>query len=174
LWLIVDENGLPRDIKVRRALGMGLDDEAIKAVKQWRFQPASKDGRPVAVMINVEVNFRLYDTLHPPDRVDQSSHLAGVNTPKYPLIVHVGSQSYSGPGNAQRSNYKVTLTDSGRDLQGTISCAVASSQCLHLDDGMYPARWEENMQSMEILGLSNKDGTWATTEYAVSIEEIRN
>ncbi|MGE5113081.1 MAG: energy transducer TonB [Acidobacteriaceae bacterium] len=60
LWLIVDENGKPRDIKIARSLGMGLDQKAIEAVRRWKFEPAMKDGRPVAVQINVEVNFRLY------------------------------------------------------------------------------------------------------------------
>jgi len=60
LWLIVDQNGAPRDIKVARTLGMGLDQKAIEAVKHWKFEPAMKDGKPVAVQINVEVNFRLY------------------------------------------------------------------------------------------------------------------
>src|ERR1039458_5919666 len=59
LWLVVDADGLPQKIRVQRSLGMGLDEEAVKAVKQWRFQPAKKDGKPVPVMINVEVNFRL-------------------------------------------------------------------------------------------------------------------
>lgn len=59
LSLIVGPDGLPRDIKVTRSLGMGLDEKAIEAVKQWRFQPAMKDGGPVAVAINVEVMFRL-------------------------------------------------------------------------------------------------------------------
>ena len=60
LWLIVDSNGRPRDVKVARSLGMGLDQKAIEAVKLWKFQPAMKDGTPVAVQINVEVNFHLY------------------------------------------------------------------------------------------------------------------
>ena len=60
LWLIVDQNGKPRDIRVARSLGMGLDQKAVEAVKNWKFEPAMKDGRPVAVQINVEVNFRLY------------------------------------------------------------------------------------------------------------------
>jgi protein TonB len=45
---------------VVRGLGFGLDARAIEAVKQWRFQPALKDGRPVNVQISVEVGFRLY------------------------------------------------------------------------------------------------------------------
>ena len=60
LWLIVDQNGRPRDVKVARSLGMGLDQKAIEAVRKWTFEPAEKDGKPVAVQINVEVNFRLY------------------------------------------------------------------------------------------------------------------
>jgi TonB family protein len=60
LWLIVDASGKPRDVKVARSLGMGLDQKAIEAVRQWKFQPAMKDGTPVAVQINVEVNFHLY------------------------------------------------------------------------------------------------------------------
>lgn len=60
LWLIVDSSGHPRDVKVARSLGMGLDQKAIEAVRKWTFEPAMKDGKPVAVQINVEVNFRLY------------------------------------------------------------------------------------------------------------------
>jgi protein TonB len=60
LWLIVGPDGRPRDIKIARQLGMGLDQKAIEAVRRWKFEPALKDGRPVAVQINVEVNFRLY------------------------------------------------------------------------------------------------------------------
>lgn len=60
LWLIVDQQGHPRDIKVVRGLGHGLDAKAVDAVKQWRFQPAVKDGQPVNVQISVEVGFHLY------------------------------------------------------------------------------------------------------------------
>ncbi len=60
LWLVVDDRGLPRNIRVVRGLGFGLDAKAIEAVKQWRFQPAMKDGRPVNVQISVEVGFHLY------------------------------------------------------------------------------------------------------------------
>jgi TonB family protein len=60
LWLVVGPDGHPRDIRVARTLGLGLDEKAIEAVKQWKFEPAMKDGKPVAVQINVEVDFRLY------------------------------------------------------------------------------------------------------------------
>jgi periplasmic protein TonB len=60
LWLIVDSTGKPRDIKVVRGLGQGLDAKALEAVRQWRFEPAMKDGKPVDVQISVEVVFHLY------------------------------------------------------------------------------------------------------------------
>lgn len=60
LNLIVGPDGQPRDIRVARTLGQGLDQKAIEAVSDWRFEPATKDGKPVAVQINVEVTFRWY------------------------------------------------------------------------------------------------------------------
>jgi protein TonB len=60
LWVIVGPDGKPRDIRVQRSLGMGLDEKAIEAVWQWKFEPSMKDGHPVAVQVNVEVSFRLY------------------------------------------------------------------------------------------------------------------
>ena len=60
LEMVVDAEGMPRDIKVVRPIGMGLDDKAIEAVRQWRFKPGMKDGEPVAVRITVETSFHLY------------------------------------------------------------------------------------------------------------------
>jgi periplasmic protein TonB len=60
LWVIVGADGRPHDIRVQRSLGMGLDQNAIEAVRQWRFEPARKNGQPVAVQVNIEVDFRLF------------------------------------------------------------------------------------------------------------------
>ena len=60
LQLVVAATGLPQDIRITRSLGMGLDEKAIEAVKRWRFEPAKKDGHPVAVLISVEVDFTLH------------------------------------------------------------------------------------------------------------------
>ncbi len=57
---IINEEGLPTDVKVIRSLGMGLDEKAIESVYRSRFRPATKDGAPVAAQITIEVNFRLY------------------------------------------------------------------------------------------------------------------
>jgi periplasmic protein TonB len=60
LRVVVGPDGRPRDVRVQRSLGMGLDEKAIAAVRQWKFEPAMLDGRPVAVQVNIEVSFRLY------------------------------------------------------------------------------------------------------------------
>jgi len=59
LKLIVGADGKPREIRVTRPLGMGLDEKAIAAVSQWTFEPATKDGTPVPVLISVQVIFKL-------------------------------------------------------------------------------------------------------------------
>jgi TonB family protein len=59
--LIVDVQGNPQNVHVVRPLGMGLDEEALKAVRKYKFKPALMDGKtPVPVEINMEVNFRIY------------------------------------------------------------------------------------------------------------------
>jgi TonB family protein len=60
LWMIVDAQGQPHDIRVARSIGKGLDEEAVKAVRRWRFEPARFNGQPVSVQINTEVSFKLY------------------------------------------------------------------------------------------------------------------
>lgn len=61
LTLMVGTDGLPREIKLIRNLGYGLDEEAIKAVRTWRFEPAKKNGKPVPIRIDaLEIDFRLH------------------------------------------------------------------------------------------------------------------
>ena len=74
LWgVILGRDGSPDDIwvirkfiyangeeKTFKALGLGLEQKAIEAVRHWKFEPATKDGEPVPVFLNVEVTFRLY------------------------------------------------------------------------------------------------------------------
>src|SRR5262245_22487263 len=61
LEVVVLANGMVGDIKVSKSLDptYGLDDQAVKAMKQWRFKPGTKDGKPVAVRVEVEMAFNL-------------------------------------------------------------------------------------------------------------------
>ena len=58
--LIVDTKGLPQNVHVVRGVGMGLDQKALEAVRQYRFKPAMENGKPVPVQVNVEVNFQIF------------------------------------------------------------------------------------------------------------------
>ena len=60
LYVEVAPDGTTHNIHVVRSLGLGLDEKAIEAVRNWKFEPAQKDGRPVTVAVNVEVNFHLF------------------------------------------------------------------------------------------------------------------
>jgi len=59
LYVEILPDGKAHNIRVLHSLGLGLDDNAIAAVSQWRFKAGTKDGRPVPVAASVEVNFRL-------------------------------------------------------------------------------------------------------------------
>jgi TonB family protein len=60
LWLIVDRKGRAQEVLVRKSLGAGLDEEAIKSVRQWKFKPALENGQPIAYVMITEINFQLH------------------------------------------------------------------------------------------------------------------
>ncbi len=59
LELVVTETGKPDEIRVVRSLPHGLDDEAIKAVAQWKFAPGRLSGTPVPVLVRVILDFSI-------------------------------------------------------------------------------------------------------------------
>jgi TonB family protein len=65
--LIVDTNGIPQSVHVLRGVGMGLDEKAVEAIRQYRFKPAFEDGKPVPVELNCEVDFKIFDSPAPND-----------------------------------------------------------------------------------------------------------
>jgi TonB family protein len=58
--LIVDQNGIPTNVRVVRGVGHGLDEKAVEAASKYRFKPAMEHGQPVPVEINVEINFQIF------------------------------------------------------------------------------------------------------------------
>jgi periplasmic protein TonB len=61
LLAIITPDGRATDIHISKGLGLGLDEEAIKAVREWRFKPAlGPDGKPASVRVPIEVDFHLY------------------------------------------------------------------------------------------------------------------
>jgi protein TonB len=61
LEVVVMPDGRAGDIRVLRSLDrtFGLDEEAIKAMRQWRFRPGTREGQPVPVLVTVEMEFTL-------------------------------------------------------------------------------------------------------------------
>jgi protein TonB len=57
LFVEITTSGTVTNVVVLQGLGKGLDESAVSAMKQWKFAPATKDGRPVAVMMTVEMNY---------------------------------------------------------------------------------------------------------------------
>ena len=60
VYLQVDASGRPAHVRVLRGIGLGLDEKAMEAVRQYKFKPAMENGHPVAVEMNVEVNFTIF------------------------------------------------------------------------------------------------------------------
>lgn len=60
LNVVVGADGRIHDPHVVHSLGMGLDEEALKTVKLWKFEPGKRNGQPVSVAVYIEVDFHLY------------------------------------------------------------------------------------------------------------------
>jgi protein TonB len=56
---LVREDGSVGDVTITQSLDEGLDQEAVKAMKQWQFKPGTKDEKPVAVVVSVTMSFKL-------------------------------------------------------------------------------------------------------------------
>ncbi len=61
IGLVVDREGFPRDIRVIRAIGFGLDERAVETVGEWRFRPARLQTEPIPVRAAAQVNFEFGD-----------------------------------------------------------------------------------------------------------------
>lgn len=62
----IDTNGVVRNVVVLKDLPYGLGDAAVAAVKQWTFEPGMLQGKPVDVIFNLTVNFKLDGSEPPP------------------------------------------------------------------------------------------------------------
>ena len=73
LRTVVDASGRPQQIAIARPIGFGLDEKAVDAIKASRFTPATENGKPVPVVIDLVVTFRIYSNRTKPGSVIKGS-----------------------------------------------------------------------------------------------------
>jgi TonB family protein len=73
LRTVVDANGVPRQIVIARPIGFGLDEKAVEAVRNSHFRPATANGQPVPVVVDLVVTFRIYSNRTKPGSVQKGS-----------------------------------------------------------------------------------------------------
>lgn len=177
LRAIVGADGGVRAARVSRPLGMGLDEKALETVRTWKFEPATKDGRPVAVEISVEVYFRLYadkTTLQqpgPPAPQTTDTKFAkfpGVDRMKYPFDVSVEASRTQYDATRNTTEMAVQLWDGSTRKGYTIGCASDSGNCSLLTAGTYPARWTKG--KLEVIGWRLGSQKTYKSEYTIVAE----
>jgi TonB family protein len=73
LRTVVDATGVPRQMAIARPIGFGLDEKAVDAIKNSHFKPATMNGQPVPVVIDLVVTFRIYSNRTKPGSVTKGS-----------------------------------------------------------------------------------------------------
>ena len=58
--LVVDDHGSPTQVQLIHGIGNGLDQKALEAVRQYRFKPATDQGKPVPYPMDIAINFRIF------------------------------------------------------------------------------------------------------------------
>lgn len=125
IYLTIGTDGRPTDIRVLHSLGMGFDESAIAAVKQWTFAPAQQNGTPVEAQMQVTVPFNPASAAPPPP-APQATYQTPL--PPVPLRIRVG-------GNVQMAmlinkvdpvypSQALTAGPDGGPLEGKVTLAV--------------------------------------------------
>jgi TonB family protein len=73
LRTVVDATGVPRQMAIERPIGFGLDEKAVEAIKNSHFRPATLNGQPVPVVVDLVVTFRIYSNRTKPGSVAKGS-----------------------------------------------------------------------------------------------------
>jgi TonB family protein len=149
--IVVNAEGQATDAHVNKKVGMGLDEEAIASVLQWKFQPATKDGQPVAVYAQVEVTFR---GLNPSD----SSWMAAASRSNDSVAwTRVGKAHYWGKNVTQ--NYLAALSwfqkaaaqDEAR-AESYLGMMYSQGQGVHKDSAEAAGWFRKSAEQNDVVG----------------------
>ncbi len=183
LEVFVSTEGLPLRIVVGQGFGKEFDQEALDVVRTWRWQPATKNGQPVAVLAGpVPVRFRLQGTsakpyiASPPSENGDRTQFLGVDRAKYPLTIFFGCEALGREEEGYRATCSATLIQHAGDRSLTLRCTGKNPGCSIASLGFYPARWVSQDREVEVLGRVNAGGSnnvgkvsdeWRAAEYSV-------
>jgi TonB family protein len=135
--LIVGTDGLAHDVKITKSLGMGLDENSVTAVRSWKFEPARKNGIPVAAQITVEISFRLASG----NTEEILSKLPTVTAP--PVVMRVEEcQTQESLREKPRSEPEVVVADLA--FEGVQQVSVSEQQQIATD-----IKWGRYMGSLQ-------------------------
>lgn len=131
--VLVQADGTPgQDVRVIKSLDPDLDQQAIKAVRQWRFKPGTKDGEPVAVDVNVEMSFTLRDGPKAAEPSKPPVYKPGEDGVKVPVLVKEVKPSYTDAAKARGVQGTVELVAIVK-ADGTVDDDVRVSRSLDTD-----------------------------------------
>ena len=169
LRVLVGSDGRPEDVQIVRSLDPSLDQKSIDAVQSWRFDPATKEGQPVAVQIRVETSFRLYFSPGLP-RVLNASQVNDTQYPdkhagRYPLLVDVASVAGKRTLKGYLVTAEATISAGLQTRRVAINCH-AETKCFMLNRGTYPGR-SISANEIELMGRKDNDGKWQKTRFLV-------
>jgi TonB family protein len=157
LMVDVDEHGMPRNLRVIRPLGLGLDEKALEAVSKWRFNPGLKDGRPVATEATVQVEFRLLVRPDPQGVVPVPSNQRPVD--RSGLGANVANATNDGPANEKAQK---TYREAVQYLQQhQVEPALDSFKKADKQDGGHCLACQKQM-----IKYGCELGDWKTAEFA--------
>jgi hypothetical protein len=117
-------DGFAHNFRVVQSLGYGLDQRAIDAVTKWRFRPGTKDGKPVAVVAQFEVDFRLMREIRDSDR-PSSSGPPRISEEHKPISSDLAEQSAA---YLQRQLHVWQTTDAQAELGQPTGHRIAADQ----------------------------------------------
>jgi TonB family protein len=112
LYLEVEPDGRPSNVKVLHGLGLGLDAKAIQAVQQWQFSPATRDGQPVRLGQSTNINFQLDNG--GPWRIRLAAYRVVHDNRRHELLVKPLLSSYTAPDS------RTCPIDGGRAIIGIV------------------------------------------------------
>jgi TonB family protein len=168
---VVDAEGRPTALEVLKPAGLGLDEEALLAIEQWRFKPGMKDGQPVPVIAQIETTFSLMDR---PTRDLATTRVDAERGRSY-AQARLGKAYYWGKGVEQDYAealrlFRLAAADDDAVAESYLGMMYTAGQGVDKDDSqaasfLLRAAEQGNIVAQLNLGIAYKDGLGLSKDY---------